>query len=350
MYAAGVGLQLPMFLHVDASLMFGAIFGYFISTLCLALCLSAVIASTRVAVMVGFVFLAIGLVVQAHFALMGAFVFPLLYTPWVVPSPVTTILNLYPPFAFAKIIADFTTVTAPYIPIGGVNTTRNRYTVDDFMDGYYRYGTPSPQNAANANLTSCISDPVNSATARCNNYVGSCPYPRTFCPDIMCSSDWTDSITNKAQCTTLGGYWINDASACVCRWVISSDYELLLTMLGASVLYFFLAWSLGQIFTYEHGRPERCGFCCSPKYWGCTRGRKRQDGVFMTARDEEVLAEEGKIQRGDRDGCTVVVTGLRKDFKKNVAVNGLSFALETGKCFALLGHNGAGKTTGELSL
>ena len=45
------------------------------------------------------------------------------------------------------------------------------------------------------------------------------------------------------------------------------------------------------------------------------------------------------------------VRGLKKSYGKNQVLNGLSFYIEEGETFALLGVNGAGKTTAlELSL
>ena len=39
------------------------------------------------------------------------------------------------------------------------------------------------------------------------------------------------------------------------------------------------------------------------------------------------------------------VRGLKKSYGKNQVLNGLSFYIEEGETFALLGVNGAGKTT-----
>lgn len=41
----------------------------------------------------------------------------------------------------------------------------------------------------------------------------------------------------------------------------------------------------------------------------------------------------------------IVVKNLTKVFGERKAVNGLSFSVEKGQVFGLLGHNGAGKTT-----
>ena len=39
------------------------------------------------------------------------------------------------------------------------------------------------------------------------------------------------------------------------------------------------------------------------------------------------------------------IANLRKDFRGQRAVDGISFEVESGECFALLGPNGSGKTT-----
>ncbi len=43
--------------------------------------------------------------------------------------------------------------------------------------------------------------------------------------------------------------------------------------------------------------------------------------------------------------AAIVVDGLRKSYADRAVVRGVSFAVEAGECFGLLGHNGAGKTT-----
>ena len=41
----------------------------------------------------------------------------------------------------------------------------------------------------------------------------------------------------------------------------------------------------------------------------------------------------------------IEVENLRKSYGSAVAVDGISFTVQTGECFGLLGPNGAGKTT-----
>ena len=47
----------------------------------------------------------------------------------------------------------------------------------------------------------------------------------------------------------------------------------------------------------------------------------------------------------DRSGNAVVVEGLRKTYKRTVALDGLSFTVPVGKVTGFIGPNGAGKTT-----
>ena len=47
----------------------------------------------------------------------------------------------------------------------------------------------------------------------------------------------------------------------------------------------------------------------------------------------------------DQSGAAVVVEGLRKSYKRTVALDGLSFTVPAGKVTGFLGPNGAGKTT-----
>ncbi|CAI2386299.1 unnamed protein product [Moneuplotes crassus] len=65
--------------------------------------------------------------------------------------------------------------------------------------------------------------------------------------------------------------------------------------------------------------------------------------------DSDVLKEELRCEKLDPKECSVLVNGLRKGFTVNgepfVAVKNISFGLENGECFALLGVNGAGKST-----
>ncbi|KAL8581035.1 hypothetical protein ACOMHN_012686 [Nucella lapillus] len=64
--------------------------------------------------------------------------------------------------------------------------------------------------------------------------------------------------------------------------------------------------------------------------------------------DEDVASEQERVQTGD-GGDSLAVKGLckvyRRGLKRFCAVNNLSFGVNKGECFGLLGVNGAGKTT-----
>lgn len=134
-------------------------------------------------------------------------------------------------------------------------------------------------------------------------------------------------------------------------------------------------WSLfglyiDKVVPRKYGRRESCCFVCSPWYWGCCRARRREitdeerehratlrdlaggvEALFdnFEARDlkpeyyEPVEAEVAKLELEDK---FLQISGLNKSFGKNSqAVNGINVKLHEGNIFALLGHNGAGKTT-----
>ena len=66
--------------------------------------------------------------------------------------------------------------------------------------------------------------------------------------------------------------------------------------------------------------------------------------------DDDVLEEERRVEAASPNDMKVRVNKFRKVYKpafrsQLVAVERTSFGLEYGECFALLGVNGAGKST-----
>mmetsp|Transcript_18312 Transcript_18312/g.28136 ORF Transcript_18312/g.28136 Transcript_18312/m.28136 type:complete len:317 (+) Transcript_18312:1175-2125(+) len=61
-------------------------------------------------------------------------------------------------------------------------------------------------------------------------------------------------------------------------------------------------------------------------------------------KDEDITREEKRVANADPDELPVRVSKIRKTYGKVVAVDKISFGLEYGECFALLGVSGAGKT------
>jgi len=61
--------------------------------------------------------------------------------------------------------------------------------------------------------------------------------------------------------------------------------------------------------------------------------------------DEDVLNEHIRVENSSKDDFAVKSNHVRKTYGMNVAVKDVSFGLDFGDCFCLLGVNGAGKTT-----
>ncbi|XP_019697173.1 ATP-binding cassette sub-family A member 13 isoform X1 [Harpegnathos saltator] len=76
--------------------------------------------------------------------------------------------------------------------------------------------------------------------------------------------------------------------------------------------------------------------------------RKQKVSYEVVHEDEDVARERLRVEAGMVDD-TLKTLKLRKEYRsvygKNVAVQNLSFGVQAGKCFGLLGVNGAGKST-----
>jgi len=101
----------------------------------------------------------------------------------------------------------------------------------------------------------------------------------------------------------------------------------------------------------------RCFYCiCQCCYRATSRqiedayGDLPVDNPDIEVKDDDVFEEEKRVAKLSPKDMPVRVARLKKVFKTGfcsnlTAVNNVSFGLETGECFALLGVNGAGKTT-----
>lgn len=68
------------------------------------------------------------------------------------------------------------------------------------------------------------------------------------------------------------------------------------------------------------------------------------DGA-LEAEDEEIVLEDERVQTRKPEELPVRVLQVEKNYGTVKAVRGVSFGLEYGECFALLGVSGAGKTS-----
>ncbi|XP_014612694.1 PREDICTED: uncharacterized protein LOC106791527 isoform X1 [Polistes canadensis] len=77
--------------------------------------------------------------------------------------------------------------------------------------------------------------------------------------------------------------------------------------------------------------------------------RKQNINYEVVEEDEDVVAERSRVEGGMAQEDILKTIKLRKEYRSvygtNVAVQNLSFGVQPGKCFGLLGVNGAGKST-----
>ncbi|CAE8601223.1 unnamed protein product [Polarella glacialis] len=121
---------------------------------------------------------------------------------------------------------------------------------------------------------------------------------------------------------------------------IFSAAESILLMLVDVVLYGFLAWWLEQVVQGEFGQAKPWTFCIDPAFMCKHRRGGIRSGSSGVARTRLLNSEAAP-------GRSVVLSmqKLRKAFGSKVAVDDMDLEVYGAEIFALLGHNGAGKTT-----
>lgn len=119
------------------------------------------------------------------------------------------------------------------------------------------------------------------------------------------------------------------------------------TVTGASIIYLLvdivIYWIL-VLFMETRVVQHNYGYA---KDWllGKIRNRNRKQTVINIDADEDIAEEELKVEQMNKDQLPIRVCKIKKNYGKTVAVEKVSFGLEYGECFALLGVSGAGKTT-----
>ncbi|GMT16105.1 hypothetical protein PFISCL1PPCAC_7402, partial [Pristionchus fissidentatus] len=120
----------------------------------------------------------------------------------------------------------------------------------------------------------------------------------------------------------------------VMQWEMMGRYLAVLgaeLIIGIALLIFLEYGSLGFMRKMERKKTE-----------------KLMDEEEKTEHDDvDVVAESERVRNIEEPGTKygLVVKGLGKAFSNKLTVRGVSFSVERGECFGLLGLNGAGKTT-----
>jgi len=130
-----------------------------------------------------------------------------------------------------------------------------------------------------------------------------------------------------------------------------------LNMMFIDAIYLgFFTWYVDKIWPSEYGTHEPFYFIFDPYYWGKALGvytaPKNVSSATSHVSSESVnveLVSENLSAQFEEKTC-VDIRNLRKEFVTpqgicKVAVNGLNLTMFQGQITALLGHNGAGKTT-----
>ena len=125
------------------------------------------------------------------------------------------------------------------------------------------------------------------------------------------------------------------------------------------ILWGVLSWYMNLVITPDFGQALPLLFPFDTQYWLPNyRYTKKYDASKLTEvrtstssprhyRETNIptenVSETFKSQA--RQGKSIEIRNLRKDYGETIAVNGLNLSMYSGQITALLGHNGAGKTT-----
>jgi hypothetical protein len=118
------------------------------------------------------------------------------------------------------------------------------------------------------------------------------------------------------------------------------------------VIYLVLAWYLGQVIPSEFGTTRRWWFVFDPSYWFPKKEKISLESASFDVNFNEPLhpsdTYEADMHKNNVEGLKI--RKLRKIFPGAakgadlVAVSSVDLDVHSGEVFALLGHNGAGKT------
>ena len=135
-------------------------------------------------------------------------------------------------------------------------------------------------------------------------------------------------------------------------------------------VWMILGLYLDKVLPKTFGEKLPACFCCMRKYWGCGNGANDDDEMdqgelerrsTLQKNNRETLVDPFELKYLKRDNYEPVapeiarlelqdqflkISDLTKTYPNGFkAVNGINLKMYNGQIFALLGHNGAGKST-----
>lgn len=126
-------------------------------------------------------------------------------------------------------------------------------------------------------------------------------------------------------------------------------FNAIMMMYGCTVIYLIVTAYLSQVLPSKYGVNKRWNF---PFHWIKKRIFKSKTVTTLSnlpvkvTGDSDVILERERVRLGDIPADSpLVIKNLHKSFNGKIAVDNVSFSLEKGTVFGLLGENGAGKTT-----
>jgi ATP-binding cassette subfamily A (ABC1) protein 3 len=125
----------------------------------------------------------------------------------------------------------------------------------------------------------------------------------------------------------------------------------LIWLLFDSLLYLFIGYYLQNVLSHEYGVRRKWNFLCTKSFWIKAKKSKPKlesvkEKLLIKANTGDDFEDERAYQERLNDGDCLKIENLKKEFDDGkVAIDGLSLNLYKNEIFALLGHNGAGKST-----